>query len=116
MTPGFIGNFALRRSLRLDPSYLTVVLLVLAMHRLPAWSSLPSPHESGLTLGQVLTHGLYLQNVLGYENLSAGFWTLCIEMQFYLLFCLLLGASAAVGDHCCLVAATRSVPSVGRRC
>jgi peptidoglycan/LPS O-acetylase OafA/YrhL len=30
--------------------------------------------------------------LLGYgESFSAGFWTLCIEMQFYLLFCLLLG-------------------------
>jgi peptidoglycan/LPS O-acetylase OafA/YrhL len=90
MTPAFIGNFALRRSIRLDPSYLTVVLIVLAMHRLPAWTPLPSPHETEVSLGQVLTHGLYLQNVLGYDNLSAGFWTLCIEMQFYLLFCLLL--------------------------
>jgi peptidoglycan/LPS O-acetylase OafA/YrhL len=90
MTPRFIGNFALRRSIRLDPSYLTVMLLVLAMHSLPHWTPLPSPHESGVTLGQVAAHWLYLQNLLGYDNLSAGFWTLCIEMQFYLLFCFCL--------------------------
>jgi peptidoglycan/LPS O-acetylase OafA/YrhL len=96
MTPAFIGNFALRRSIRLDPSYLTVVVLVSAMHLLPRWTALPSPHESGVSLGQVLTHGVYLQNVLGYDNLSAGFWTLCVEMQFYLLFCLLLSVAQAL--------------------
>jgi peptidoglycan/LPS O-acetylase OafA/YrhL len=91
MTLRFVGNFALRRSIRLDPSYLTVVALVSAMHLLPNWTALPSPHESEISLGQVLTHGIYLQNLLGYDNLSAGFWTLCIEMQFYLLFCVLWG-------------------------
>ena len=35
--------------------------------------------------------------MLGYDNLSAGFWTLCIEMQFYLLFCLLLAVAQAAG-------------------
>jgi peptidoglycan/LPS O-acetylase OafA/YrhL len=99
MTPAFVGNFALRRSIRLDPSYLTVVLVVLAMHRLPAWTALPSPHETGISLGQVLTHPLYLQNVLGYDNLSAGFWTLCIEMQFYLLFCLLLAVAQQLAQR-----------------
>jgi peptidoglycan/LPS O-acetylase OafA/YrhL len=92
ITPRFFANFALRRSIRLDPSYWVVIGLVLSLHFLPELVGLPSPHESPITAGQVLAHFFYLQYLLGYgESFSAGFWTLCIEMQFYLLVCLLLG-------------------------
>ncbi len=93
ITPRFLGNFALRRSLRLDPSYWVMIGLALFLHFLPEMVGLPSPHESGLTAGQVLTHFVYLQNISEYDNLSAGFWTLCIEMQFYLLFCVMLAVA-----------------------
>jgi peptidoglycan/LPS O-acetylase OafA/YrhL len=92
ITPAFVGNFALRRSIRLDPCYWVALGLVLALHFLPDLVGLPSPHESPITAGQVLAHIFYVQYLCGYgESFSAGFWTLCIEMQFYLLFCLLLG-------------------------
>jgi peptidoglycan/LPS O-acetylase OafA/YrhL len=91
ITPRFLGNFALRRSLRLDPSYWAMIGLALLLHFLPELAGLPSPHETGLSTGQVLSHFVYLQNISEYDNLSAGFWTLCIEMQFYLLFCAMLG-------------------------
>ena len=91
ITPAVFGNFVLRRSIRLDPSYWVVIGLVLALHFLPDLVGLPSPHASPITAGQVVAHLFYLQYLLGYgESFSAGFWTLCIEMQFYLLFCLLL--------------------------
>ena len=90
VTPRFLGNFALRRSLRLDPSYWAIIGLALFLEFLPDVVDLPSPHDNGLSTGQVLTHFVYLQNISDYDNLSAGFWTLCIEMQFYLLFCLLM--------------------------
>jgi peptidoglycan/LPS O-acetylase OafA/YrhL len=32
---------------------------------------------------RVLAHMGYLQDILGFPSLSAGIWTLCIEMQFY---------------------------------
>ena len=40
-----------------------------------------------------MSHLFYLQNVLGYGDINVVFWTLCIEVQFYLVFCLLLGLS-----------------------
>jgi len=52
-----------------------------------------------LSWGLLLSHVLYLQNILGYENLSAGFWTLCIEVQFYLLYVVGLGIAQRVPRH-----------------
>ncbi|HEV3005767.1 MAG TPA: acyltransferase family protein, partial [Pirellulales bacterium] len=39
----------------------------------------------------------YLQNILHYDNLSAGFWTLCIEVQFYLLYVAGQGIAQRIG-------------------
>ena len=84
VTPRYFGNFALRRSLRLDPPYWTAIVLSLAiavvgdraMHRpiaLPTWDGL-------------LANIFYLQNILGYPSLVFVSWTLVHEIQFYLLF------------------------------
>jgi peptidoglycan/LPS O-acetylase OafA/YrhL len=56
----------------------------------------PSKMEPGLSWELLVSHVFYAQNIISYfqgvrghpqfENLSAGFWTLCIEVQFYLLY------------------------------
>ena len=83
------GRFVARRVVRLDPPYLVSVLLVLALAAaaplLPAGSTrLP------ITPTQVALH-------LGYANVFAGerwlnpvYWTLAIELQWYLLIGLVL--------------------------
>lgn len=106
VTPGYLANYALRRAIRLDPPYWTIIALVLVLHFLmnlhPEFDSpldVPEKLEAGLSWQLVASHLVYLQNILslfnrrggvfgysGYENLSAGFWTLCIEVQFYLLY------------------------------
>jgi peptidoglycan/LPS O-acetylase OafA/YrhL len=103
VTPGYVANYALRRSIRLDPPYWTTILFVLVLHAILSLHlefdsplDIPSKLECPLSWHLVAAHLLYLQNILGYfqnifglpayENLSAGFWTLCIEVQFYLLY------------------------------
>jgi peptidoglycan/LPS O-acetylase OafA/YrhL len=102
ITPGFLGNFAFRRSLRLDPPYWFTILFVIALYTLT--SSLFDIQDGLMseapTWDQLLAHVFYLQNVLGYSNLSVGFWTLCIEVQFYILFALLLGFAQRLTSHC----------------
>ena len=85
MTPGYLGRFTLRRSIRLDPPYwsaiaLEVLLIYLGLALIP---SLATPVPS---VAQLAAHLVYLQDILGYGHLIAIFWTLCYEFQFYLTF------------------------------
>ena len=93
ITLRYLANYALRRSIRLDPPYWTTILFVLFLHWVlylhlgfDSPLDVPTKLEPGLSWKLVGSHLVYLQNILGYDNLSAGFWTLCIEVQFYLLY------------------------------
>ncbi len=93
ITPGYAVNYAWRRSIRLDPSYWATILFVLVLHAVlhlhlgfDSPLDIPSKMEPALSWQLLASHVLYLQNILEYDNLSAGFWTLCIEVQFYVLF------------------------------
>lgn len=82
---GYAGNFILRRSIRLDPTYWAAIafalLLVLAKNVVLDQSQ---PLPSGTT---VLAHMVYLQEILSVEPIiSVVYWTLCLELQFYLYF------------------------------
>lgn len=88
---GSIGHFILRRQIRLDPVYwvvLALALLLLAFeHALPAAYTPPFP-----SINVVLLNAFYLHKVTGPSNYSivGVAWTLCLEIQFYLLFILLM--------------------------
>jgi peptidoglycan/LPS O-acetylase OafA/YrhL len=89
--PRFFGLFLLRRSLRLDPPYWATIALAVALAFVAGWlrgrpAVLP-------TVPQVLLHLVYLQDLAGAGDIVEVFWTLCMEVQFYLAFALLLGLS-----------------------
>jgi len=89
----YLGEFLTRRTIRLTPPYFAMVLAGLLVALLPPLVGLPSGCDNPVTVGQVVSHLFYLHKIFGYESLSAGFWTLCIEMQFYALFAVLVGIS-----------------------
>jgi peptidoglycan/LPS O-acetylase OafA/YrhL len=85
VTPGFIGRFALRRSLRLDPPYWATIAGMIVLSYVSGrlqrdHAPLPQP-----TWDAVVAHLFYVQGFLGYPQIVSVFWTLCYEIQFYLV-------------------------------
>ena len=93
MSLGFLGRFALRRMIRLDIPYWLNIALVLAMTAFAARMGIP---KHSTTVPQIVAHLVYLQTLLGYEEISSVYWTLCLEVQFYLTLVLLLWAAQAL--------------------
>ena len=79
-----------RRYMKLAPPFIVAMLLaVLASAVASLWmtdDSISAPP----TVGQLMSHVLLLQGVLGYESLSAGAWYVAIDFQLYALMTLLL--------------------------
>lgn len=84
----------LDRYYRLAIPYLVMLLCLLSI----SWIAKRYDHDLHLfedfSWPQVFAHLLFLQDLLGYENFSAGTWYLCIDMQWVLFFLLLTFASA----------------------
>jgi peptidoglycan/LPS O-acetylase OafA/YrhL len=84
-TLGEFGRFFLRRQLRLDPPYWTAIALSvgsgLLVNHLRPLTGAPVPG-----VGAVIAHLFYLQDFLGIKDIVGVFWTLCMEVQFYLFF------------------------------
>jgi len=94
----YLGLFALRRSIRLDPPYwvviaLEVALIYLSLHFFPdLGTTLPN-------LKQLAAHLVYMQELLGLGHLLPIFWTLCYEVQFYVVLVLALVAYTALLNY-----------------
>ncbi len=75
----FVGVFALRRSLRLDPTY----WIVIAITCFVTWLV---PGRAAYSGGDVLANLFYVNKLLNFRGIVAVGWTLCLEVQFYLTF------------------------------
>jgi peptidoglycan/LPS O-acetylase OafA/YrhL len=79
----YLGRFALRRSIRLDPPYWASIAVVVGLGALSAQvkgETMPLP-----SAGQLIAHLFYLQTILGYPQINWVYWTLTYEVQFYLM-------------------------------
>ena len=85
-TPSTGARFILRRLVRIAPPYWVMVLLTAAT--LIAGRTAGYFKNTPVTSGQVVAHLAYAQNVLGFRALDVAYWTLCLEVQFYLVFAL----------------------------
>jgi peptidoglycan/LPS O-acetylase OafA/YrhL len=94
VSAGFLGRFALRRMIRLDLPYWVNIVIVLLMMGIAAKLGVP---KDSISVAQVAAHLVYLQTLLGYPEISSVYWTLCLEVQFYLTLILLLWAAQRSG-------------------
>ena len=81
-------NFALRRQIRLDPPFW--ICLVLAVIDLAIVARVHPDLAPAPTLGAFVLNFLYLPGVAHAPMYLSVAWTLCLEVQFYLVFILLL--------------------------
>lgn len=91
----FVGWFALRRSIRLDPPYWLSIALALLASSIAA-ALIPSYTHESVSVWKLLAHIFYLQDLLGLGGILPHYWTLAIEIQFYLFFALAILA----GQYC----------------
>lgn len=99
-----VGNFILRRQFRLDPPYwcmlgIALLLETIKLH-LPGFFHQPLPE-----FPVVVANLFYLQKILHTKVILDVSWTLCLEIQFYLVFIGLL----------VLLSGTNAIPRVSNR-
>ena len=99
VTPRSALSFAIRRQVRLDPAY----WVMLAFGTLSMWFAAHAhqyqrqyPRPSA---GDFLASLFYLQNILHRRGIVGVAWTLCLEIQFYLVFIGLLAIGQRVGKR-----------------
>ncbi len=78
-------KFLLKRSIRIDPTYIVTILLTLATFKI--LSFIPTFKGEGIPFipAQFLAHLFYIIPFTKYTFYNHVFWTLCIEFQFYVL-------------------------------
>ncbi len=84
-----VGLFILRRSVRLDPPYWATIAIALATMALSN-VLLRDRQVASVPVWNVVAHVLYVPDLIGVPKILDVFWTLFIEMQFYLFFVLQL--------------------------
>jgi peptidoglycan/LPS O-acetylase OafA/YrhL len=78
-------TFLLRRIVRLDPPYLVSVILVVVLNYLAAMAPGYAGGHFAVSWTKLLLHVGYLNGLMGVPWYGVVYWTLAIELQFYLL-------------------------------
>jgi peptidoglycan/LPS O-acetylase OafA/YrhL len=88
-------NALVRRWVRLSPPYYGSIALVLAL----AW--VKSRVEGGVfwmpSWDNFLAHFFYLQRLLNLQDINAAYWALCIEVQFFLVYFVMMATWQGLG-------------------
>jgi peptidoglycan/LPS O-acetylase OafA/YrhL len=82
-------RFMLKRSIRLDPPYWAAIAIAILFSTLASMIVSNRPAEA-YSAPQIVSHLVYLQGLLGFKQINPVFWTLCLEIQFYSVYALLL--------------------------
>ena len=94
----YTGQFILRRSVRLDPTYWVAIAIAITLMMVKnQFLNISEPLPS---FSHVLVHMFYLQDLLEIKpTISVIYWTLCLEVQLYLFYIFTLWASQIITVH-----------------
>lgn len=81
-----LGVFITQRYCRLGIPYLGAIALVIPVYALARGWVPDAVLGEAVSLPQLLAHLFFLQDILGYEQLSAGLWFVCINFQLGLVY------------------------------
>lgn len=81
-----IACFAMQRYLRLGIPYLATIAVVLPVYEFARGWVPDHVIGNAVSLPQLVAHLFFLQDLLGYEPLSAGLWFVCINLQLGIIF------------------------------
>lgn len=87
-----------KRYLRLAGPYLVMLAVLLLIARTFGQFDSSNPLVDSVSASQLLAHAFFAQGILGLDNLSAGVWYLCIDLQFALFFLVSLAAVSWLSD------------------
>ena len=93
VTPALGLRFVLRRAVRLDPPYYTALVIAMAVMalKLPdSFYGLMVWMQGGTAL---FANVFYLQDLLHYSSPLSVAWTLCLEIQFYVVYVVLVAVA-----------------------
>lgn len=91
--------FVIGRYWRLGLPYLAVILLTIPLLDVARGWVPDEVLGQPVSLPQLLAHLFFLQGLLGYEQISAGLWFVCINFQLSLLHALLLWLRDTLGQR-----------------
>jgi peptidoglycan/LPS O-acetylase OafA/YrhL len=91
LTPSLIGNFALRRMVRLGFAYWAIVLVVLGLNEFAIRFLRDYSLAGEVSWHHALAQFLFVQDIFRFGNISAGLWFVAIDLQFGMAFILLVG-------------------------
>ncbi len=107
-------NFVIRRLVRLTPPYHAAIIVALLFALGAAFEGghdyLPGGEPFGLV--RLIAHLFYVQELVGFVNFNDVFWTLSIELQFYVAFAVLVLAQDRLGRIRPAAATLRSLYAV----
>ncbi len=94
-----MSSFITQRYYRLGIPYLGAIALAISGYVVARGWLPDSVLGEAVSFPQLLAHLFFLQDILGYEQLSAGLWFVCINFQLSLVygFCLLLRDTVGAG-------------------
>ncbi len=97
----FLGEVG-RRYRRTGGPYLVTLALAVAANALADHWIDHRSISAAPTLGQLFAHAFYLQDVLGYQALSAGIWYLAIDFQLFIVVLAVAGLVRGLGTRLAL--------------